>query len=263
MNIGIFDSGLGGLIIMNALVGAMPEYSYVYMGDTLHVPYGVRSHDAVYGFARACIDRMFRDMDCAIIIIACNTATIAALRKLQQEYLPKNFPDRRILGVVIPTVEVAIDAGAKRIGLLATETTARSDIYLAELRKLDDKIELFSVAAPLLVPLIENDGDKFAPPVLEEYVAKFQGRNLDALILGCTHFPHYKKEIRALMPGVRVLSQDEIIPEKLADYLRRHPEMESRIAKTGARKFFATDISESYRTQARRLFGKDIEIKKI
>jgi len=263
MNIGIFDSGLGGLIITDALVKAMPQYSYAYMGDTLHVPYGARSHLAIYGFTADCVDRMFRDMDCAIIIIACNTASIAALRKLQQEYLPKNFPDRRILGVVIPTVEAAVAAGAKRIGLLATETTARSGTYSEELLKLDDSAELFPVAAPLLVPLIENDGDKFAMPVLEEYVGKFRDKDLDALILGCTHFPHYKKEITALLSGVRILSQDEIIPEKLADYFRRHPEMEARIAKTGGRRFFATDISEPYKAQARRLFGKEIEIEKV
>jgi len=261
MNIGIFDSGLGGLIMTRALVDAMPEYDYVYMGDTLHVPYGARSPEAVYSFTRDCIDAMFRDYNCATVIIACNTATIAALRRLQQEYLPANYPERRILGVVKPTVEWAVGAGCRRIGLLATEGTVRSDIYLDELWQLDEGIELFSVSAPLLVPFIENDGDRFAAPVINEYVSKFP--EIDALILGCTHYPHYKGEIRALLPNVKVLSQDEILPEKFDDYLFRHPEISACLTKNGTRRFFVTDLSESYMRQAGRLFGADIHVEKV
>ncbi|MDR1697217.1 MAG: aspartate/glutamate racemase family protein [Rickettsiales bacterium] len=322
MNIGLFDSGLGGLIITRACIAAMPEYNYVYMGDTLHVPYGARSAAAVYEFTRACVDALFRKHDCAIVLIACNTASIAALRRLQREYLPQNFPDRRILGVVIPTAESAAESGARRIGLLATDATARSSVYPTEIKKLIPDAEIFPVAAPLLVPLIENDGDKFAAPVIVEYLSKFspalaagpqsasatqrdagagpkgtgenskpspgaqnsatdpsarEGLGIDTLILGCTHFPHYKNEIAKMMPGVKILSQDEIIPEKLRDYLNRHPEINTKLLPPrgessrrngvatdggGQNNFFVTDISESYLTQAARLFGNEIKIEK-
>ena len=260
MNIGIFDSGLGGLIITRAIKEAMNEYDYVYMGDTLHVPYGARSRDAVYEFTKNCIDTMFREYDCMAIIIACNTAS-AVLARLQQEYLPQNYPDRRILGMVIPTAEVAAASNGKRIGLLATEGTVRSNIYGDELTLLDKNINLFSVAAPLLVPLIENDGDKFAMPVIMEYIQNFP--DIDTLILGCTHYPHYKYEIRSLLPNINLLSQDEIIPEKLREYFSRHPEIESRLSRNGTCRFFVTDISDSYMKQANRMFGSDIDVVKI
>ncbi|MCL1902476.1 MAG: glutamate racemase [Alphaproteobacteria bacterium] len=258
--IGIFDSGLGGLIIARSLISAMPDFSFTYLGDTLHVPYGPRSYESIYGFAESCIDYLFRNEDCRIVIIACNTATIAALRKLQQVYLPANFPDRRILGIVIPTLEYVAEGGFKNIGLLATTGTINSGVYEQELAKLNPDIKIYPVAAPLLVPLIENDGDKFAPPIIAEYLKNFDGRNIDSIILGCTHYPHYKDLIRTCTPGIEIISQDEIIAEKLADYLMRHPEIERDLSRDGARKFIATDITESYLTVAKNIFGNEITI---
>ncbi|MDR2099032.1 MAG: glutamate racemase [Rickettsiales bacterium] len=263
MNIGIFDSGLGGLIIAKSLIDAFPGYGFAYLGDTLHVPYGPRSIATIYEFTRACVDRLFRTKDCKLVVIACNTASIAALRRLQREYLPASFPGRRILGVVIPTLEEVIRRGHSRIGLLATAGTVASGVYGEELKKLDGAIELFGVEAPLLVPLVENCGDRFAHPIIESYLETFRGKDIDALILGCTHYPHYKDMIRGLMPGVDVISQDEIIPASLADYLSRHPEIERGLSKDGNRSFAVTDITDSYRAQAERLFGGEIEIERV
>jgi glutamate racemase len=267
MNIGVFDSGLGGLIITHALVGALPRYCFSYLGDTKHVPYGSRSKEAVYEFSRTCVDSLFRKNDCRIVIVACNTASIAALRRLQREYLPENFPDRRILGVVIPTLEYVIGAGLKSVGLLATASTVASGVYGEELKKLDPKIEIHSVAAPLLVPLIENDGAQFARPVVREYVGQFRGTNVGSIILGCTHYPYLEDMIReeanaVLGRPIEIISQTRIVPDSLRSYLARHPEIERDLAREGKNSFAVTDITDSYRAQAERLFGGRIEIKK-
>ena len=128
MNIGTFDSGLGGLVITRALIEAMPEYNFCYLGDTARVPYGNRSKETVYNYTKNCIDYLFKKKNCKLIIIACNTATFAALRRLQQEYLPQNFPDRRILGVIVPTIEEIINKNYSSVGLLATQGTVSSDV---------------------------------------------------------------------------------------------------------------------------------------
>ncbi|MCL2018088.1 MAG: glutamate racemase [Alphaproteobacteria bacterium] len=265
MKIGIFDSGLGGLIIAKSLIQAMPQYPFVYFGDTKHVPYGSRSYETIYEFSRNCIDYLFRTQDCRLVIIACNTASIAALRKLQQEYLPINFPERRILGIIVPTLEYVAQRGLRNIGLLATEGTIRSGVYGEELAKIDPSIKVYSVAAPLLVPLVENDGDKFAPAIIHEYLEKFSGTGIDSIILGCTHYPHYKKLIKeqaceVLGCDIEVISQDEILQESLSDYLHRHPEIEQDITKNESPIFITTDITGAYLAQANRMFGRKIEI---
>ncbi len=146
--IGVFDSGLGGLFIADSIRKRMPDYDYLYLGDTLHLPYGRRSDAAIYDLSEKAMRYLFAQ-GCDLIIMACNTASAAALRKLQQGFLAREFPERRILGVVVPTLEVAIDHGAERIGLLATQRTVQSNIYEAELRKINPAVTLTAVAAPL------------------------------------------------------------------------------------------------------------------
>jgi glutamate racemase len=214
----------------------------------------------VYEYTRRSVDWLFKNQDCAMVVIACNTATISALRRLQREYLPENFPDRRILGVVVPTIEEVAARGYKSACLIATTATVKSGVYAQELAKINPDIRIESVAAPLIVPLVENCGDKYAPEVLRDYIAPLVG--LDALILGCTHYAYYKKLISEIFGGP-VVSQDDIIPGKLRDYLARHPEMESRLGRGGGRFFGITDVNDGYLSVARRLFGDDIEISQI
>ena len=151
MKIGIFDSGLGGLIVAKAIHKLMPEYDYVYLGDTKRVPYGNRSEETIFEFTKEGVDYLFRKENCAIIIIACNTASARALRKLQKEYLPKNFPDRKILGVLIPAAEECVKF--KKVGILATRGTVNSNTFPKEIRKLNKKIKVFQNSAPMLVPV--------------------------------------------------------------------------------------------------------------
>ncbi len=263
MKIGIFDSGLGGLLIGRAIRERLPEYDMMYLGDTLRVPYGGRSREAVYEFSRRAVDFLFKQ-DCALVIVACNTASANALRQLQQEYLPEHYPERRILGVVIPTLETAIEHGSTRIGLLATEYIARSRVYEEELRKLNPKIELFTKAAPLLVPLIEHNGAKWLAPVLQEYLQELKDNRIESLILGCTHYPFLKPIItNKLGDSVHIISQDDIIPEKLADYLKRHPEIETKLGKNGGWQFMVTDLTQNFSDTATQVFGRPIDLEKI
>lgn len=263
MKIGVFDSGLGGLLIAKAVRAALPQYDYLYFGDTLHVPYGRRSPEAIYKLVEQAVSYMFAQ-DCALIIIACNTASAAVLRRLQQEYLPAHYPDRRILGVVVPTLEVATEHQARTVGLLATEATVESSIYAAELEKIDPGIVLKAQAAPLLVPLMEHHGEEFLRPCLEKYLAPLLEAGIESLILGCTHYCKLKDMARELVPaGVDVLSQDEIIPGKLADYLSRHPEMETRLSRGGAVTFTVSDITRSIGESAQAIFEEPVTLGKV
>jgi glutamate racemase len=261
MKIGVFDSGLGGLFVMRALARKLPRYDYVYLGDTARVPYGNRSPQVVHQFLKEAMEFLFKQ-GCGLIIVACNTASAEALRKIQQGYLPRHYPDRRVLGVIIPTVEEALVSSVQRLGVLATQGTVRSDTYVREVQKLDPHVKVFQNAAPLLVPLIEHDGAKWATPIVREYLAPLRRAKVQKIILGCTHYPALKSMIKKIS-GVPVVSQDEIIPRKLKDYLRRHPEIDSRLGKGGKRELLATDITPAYERLAKKWFGKDARLKRI
>jgi len=261
LKIGIFDSGLGGLIMTKALVLALPEYDHAYLGDTANLPYGARSAEQVCELTTRCVDWLFREQDCALVVIACNTATIAALEYLQAEYLPANFPERCIVGIVAPTMEAVASGGFARVGLIATEGTVKSGVYERELRKLSPDTSVTSLATPLLVPLVENGGDKYAPAVIADYVEPLA--DVDALVLGCTHYPHYKKLFAQQLPKATIISQDEIIPASLSAYLDQHKDLEAKLSRGGKRFFGITDIAGSYLTQAERIFGGKLDVARV
>ena len=269
MNIGVFDSGLGGLLITKALIDYLPQYNFCYLGDTAHLPYGTKSKDVVYNFTKKGIEYLFKQKDCKVIIIACNTATFASLRKLQQTYLTENFPDRRILGVIIPTIEQIVQNNYKSVGLLATNGTVASDVYGQELRKMNPDIKLISTPAPLLVPLVENNADEFAEPIIESYIKSFIGHDIEAIILGCTHYPHYKKQVaeialKVLNKKIAIISQDEFIPKSLENYLERHPEIDKDISKNGKHSFEITDTTDAYIIQAKSILrDENVVISKV
>ena len=259
--IGVFDSGLGGLFIANSIRKRLPAYDYLYLGDTLHLPYGRRSDEAIYDLSEKAMRYLFAQ-GCELIIMACNTASAAALRKLQQGFLAKEFPDQRILGVVVPTLEVAIEQGAERIGLLATQRTVQSGVYEQELKKINPKVELVGVAAPLLVPLIEDGGEKYLDEILNDYLEPMRKADVQSVILGCTHYVAAKESVLKLMGGkATLISQDDIIPEKLDDYLTRHPEIEERLSQGGTFELHATDTNENLKKNIDDLMGKATPVK--
>lgn len=261
--IGIFDSGLGGLVMTKAFRAALPEYDFLYLGDTLHVPYGPRSASAILDFTLRAVTKLFSE-GCPLVIIACNTASANALRRLQQEYLPHHFPDRRVLGVIVPTIETAIQTGHTRIGLIGTAFTVGSKTYEEELQKVNPEIKLSAKSTPLLVPLAENDGLKYAKPVLQDYLAPLLEENIDSLILGCTHYPLFKPILEEILPkGVDIIAQDEVVPPKLVDYIKRHPEIDSRLSQNGILRAQLTDVTPTYSQIGAQLLGETLTFEKI
>ncbi len=258
--LGVFDSGLGGLLIAKSIREYIDDIDILYFGDTLHLPYGNRSQEAIEYYTRRAMDAMF-EQGCSLIVLACNTASAACLRSLQQNYLPKYWPDRNIIGVIVPTLEEATDSKSENIGLFATNYVVEANIFKQELTKLNSKIILQSIATPLLVPLIENDGDAWLDDVLSSYLNQLSLDNMTHLILGCTHYVRLKENLLKLLPDhVSLLSQDDIIPQKLKTYLMKHTSYLPRNcnAKT---EFFVSDLTHSYQRAADKLYGHSLNIK--
>ena len=253
--IGVFDSGLGGLFIANSIRKRLPDYDYIYLGDTLHIPYGRRSDADIYNLSENAMRYLFAQ-GCDLVIMACNTASASALRKLQQGFLAREFPENRILGVVVPTLEVAIEHGAHRIGLLATQRTIQLHVYEDELRKINPFVQLVCVPSPLLVPLIEDGGEKYLDAVLTDYLKPMVEAKVQSIILGCTHYVALKEYVLRITDGeMDLISQDDIIPGKLEDYLNRHPEMQERLSRSGSFEIHATDTNENFLKNIKEIAG--------
>ena len=258
MKIGVFDSGLGGLVITKALISALPQYDYLYYGDSAHLPYGDKTSGTILNYTLQAMKYMI-SRDCKLIIIACNTATAITLRYIQQRFIPVYAPDIKVLGVVIPTVETAILENKTKIGVIATNATVRSKIYTTELLKLNPDCVVTEVAAPELVPAIESNDFAAAADITHRYSEYF--RQCQSLILGCTHYPLVKEYFRRELPQVSIISQDELMGQKLADYLRRHPEIESALSITG-KYDFAVSRTDKHSTQVAEVLFPEIQIGK-
>jgi len=248
--IGVFDSGFGGLTILSAFLKKLPEYDYLYLGDSARTPYGSKSQEVIYTYTRQAVSFLF-SKGCRMIVLACNTASTKALRKIQQEWLPSHYPNRRVLGVVIPLAESAVELTRYgRIGVIGTQATIESRVYEEELRKLRTELSIHGQACPLLVPLVEEGwvGKPESNMILKKYLSRLKRKRIDTLILGCTHYRFLEKDIARIMgKSCRVLNGPEIIADKLEDYLRRHPEIETRIAGNGTVTCFTTDDPEKFR----------------
>lgn len=236
MKIGFFDSGIGGLAIMRAVTKTLPAYDYVFYGDTAHVPYGDKSEAEIVALTEAGVEYLFAQ-ECVIVILACNTASAETLRTLQDGYLQEKYPDRRILGVIIPTIEEMVAQGAQNTLLIATARTVASQKYERELATRNIAHSSFTARpTPQLVPLLErgalNDALDAAAAVID---AEVSSREVDTVILGCTHYTLLKDALRARYENrFSIISQDEVIPRKLAEYLLRHPELESQLSQQGS-----------------------------
>lgn len=259
--IGIFDSGYGGLTIFDKIKEAMPGYDYIYLGDNARAPYGPRSFEVVYRFTRQAVVKLFSE-GCQLVILACNTASAKALRTIQQKDLPGLDPNRRVLGVIRPTVEL-IDriSRTKRVGVLGTTGTISSGSYSLEIEKMFPHIKVTGEACPMWVPLVENN--EFHSPGADYFVEKHLNRiftadpDIDTLILGCTHYPLLVDKINAFLPkGVTVFSQGEHIAESLQDYLVRHPEMDAKLTKNGHSRFLTTESASKF-SEAASVFLRD------
>ena len=266
--IGIFDSGIGGLTVLKEIVKKLPQYDYIYLGDNARAPYGSRSFETVYHYTLECVQKLFA-MNCHLVILACNTASAKALRNIQQLDLPKIAPDKRVLGVIRPTTELAGKfTKTKHVGVLGTTGTIQSDSYKIEIEKFFPDVKVFQQACPMWVPLAENNElnspatDIFVKQYLKELFSK--SKRIDTIILGCTHYPLLLNKIKKHAPKeVKIISQGNIVAESLADYLKRHPEMEKRISKNRTTEFFTTDSPESFDKLATVFFSKKIMAKHL
>lgn len=259
--IGIFDSGFGGLTILQAFINELPEYDFVYLGDNARTPYGNKSLNTIYEYTRQAVEFLFR-RGSNLIILACNTASSKALRKIQQEWLPLHYPDRRVLGVVIPLAEVAVgESRYGRIGIIGTRATIESKVYEQELLKLKTNLRIHGRPCPLLVPLVEENwvGKPETTMILKKYLRPLKSKHIDTLILGCTHYPFLKKDIQRIMGKTcRVLDTPGVVADKLIDYLRRHPEIDKKLSKSNQRTFYTTDDTERFRIFGNKFLGQRI-----
>lgn len=254
--IGIFDSGYGGLTVFREIAALLPQYDYIYFGDNARAPYGIRSFDTIYKYTLECVRHLF-DMNCHLIVLACNTASAKALRSIQQHDLEAYGPGHRVLGVIRPTTEmIGKVSRTKHIGIVATAGTVQSQSYVVEIHKFFPEVKVFQQACPMWVPLIENNehnspgADYFVQEYIEQLLA--QSPHIDTIVLGCTHYPLMLDKIRQYVPAhIQLIVQGEIVAERLVDYLQRHPEIETLCSKGGQYRFFTTEAPEEFDAKAR------------
>lgn len=266
--IGVFDSGYGGLTILDKIREVLPEYDYIYLGDNARAPYGTRSFEVVYEFTRQAVNKLF-DMGCHLVILACNTASAKALRSIQMNDLPQIDPARRVLGVIRPTVECIGEISKNQhIGVLATAGTIKSESYPLEIHKLFPEIQVSGTACPMWVSLVENNEsqDEGADYFIRKYIDQLLSKDpqIDTVILGCTHFPILLPKIRQYIPDhISVIAQGEYVAESLKDYLKRHPEMDAKCTRNGNCQFYTTEAEEKFSESASTFLKQQISVKHI
>ncbi len=278
--IGVFDSGFGGLTVLDALRRHLPRYDYLFLADSARAPYGARSFDVIHDFTLEAVEWLF-DEGCTLVVLACNTASARALRTIQQRHLPAHRPDRRVLGVVRPSVEAlaGLPVGSVpgstapsltegTVAVLATESTIASDSFGIELRKLAPRLELVQQACPLWAPLVEagetegGGAEWFLHRYLDPVLAA--PRQPHRILLGCTHYPVLLPGIlRIVPPSIEVLPQGEIVATRLGDWLVRHPDQEARLARNGDCRVATTDDPQWFAEHCHRIVSRPLPVQRV
>ena len=266
--IGVFDSGFGGLTILRDIRRVLPQYDYLFVGDNARAPYGTRSRELVYEFTLQAVKYLF-NQGCRLIILACNTASAEALRTIQQRDLPTLAPDRRVLGVVRPTVErVGELTRTGHIGVFGTPGTIASHSYNIEIEGMYPAFKVHGHACPMWVPLVENressgDGaDYFVKKDIDQLLSDCH--EIDTVILGCTHYPLLIDKINRHMPcNVNVVQQGPIVADSLADYLQRHPEIERHCSQGGTCRYFTTEDPEHFSPLASVFVNEPVDARRV
>ncbi len=266
--IGIFDSGYGGLTVFKSIAAKLPQYDYIYLGDNARAPYGNRSFETVHEYTLEAVEWFFK-MGCPLVILACNTASAKALRTIQIKDLQKFGPEKRVLGVIRPTAEVIGDYTKSRsVGVLGTIGTIRSESYKTEINKFYPDIHVYQQACPMWVHMIENgeheteSADLLVKKYLDELMAA--SADIDTVLLACTHYPLLINSIRKHLPeNIAIVSQGDIVADSLADYLHRHPELESKISHSGNMRFYTTDNSIDFDAHGSQFFGRPVKSEEV
>lgn len=267
--IGVFDSGYGGLTILEGIRKLLPQYNYVYLGDNARAPYGSRSFDVVYEFTRQAVMKLY-EMGCRLVILGCNTASAKALRTIQQKDLPAlNDPLFRVLGIIRPTAEVVGTlTKTNHIGIFATEGTIKSNSYTIEIAKIHPQLVVTGVSCPLWVPLIENneaDGegaDYFVKKRINHIMAL--DPQIDTLVLGCTHYPLLYNKIRKYTPAqVQIMAQGRYVAQSLQTYLHKHTAINNLCLQEGNCQYYTTESAERFQESAKIFLHTNIAVEHI
>ena len=265
MAVGIFDSGLGGLTVLDAVAKRLPDVDFVYYADSAHAPYGVRDADNIYDLTTQAVSALW-DQGCDLVILACNTASAAALRRLQESWIPS---DKRVLGVFVPLIEAMTERDwgdnsppreveVKHVALFATPATVSSRAFQRELAFRAIGVDVEAQACGGVVDAIEDGDMILAEALVNSHVDALKRKmpSPQAAILGCTHYPLMEKEFQAALgEGVKVFSQANLVADSLADYLDRHPQM--RGTGTGS-KFLTTGNPEKVSNRATQFLRRKI-----
>lgn len=266
--IGVFDSGYGGLTILSEIRKKIPDYDFLYLGDNARAPYGNRSFDIVYEYTLEAVKLLF-SRGCHLVILACNTASAKALRTIQQQDLPLLDPGKRVLGVIRPSTEVIGQlTKSKHVGVLATEGTVQSQSYILESQKFAPEIVVNQHACPLWVPLIENNkhSSDAGKNIISEDVFTLLGKdpNIDTIILGCTHYPLVQEYLESIISKeIKVVSQGEIVANKLEQYLINHPELAFKCSKNNQIHYLTTEDSKIFDENATRFLNSMVKSETI
>ena len=275
IKIGIFDSGYGGLTILESIRRVLPKYDYLYLGDNARAPYGTHSFDVIYQYTLEAVKYLI-EQDCALIILACNTASAKALRTIQQHDLPIINSERlnanrekvNVLGVIRPTVE-AVPGITKtgHVGILGTPATVSSESYVLELQKIAPNLTISQQACPMWVPLIEaGEHDKpganyFVDLYLREILSK--DSKIDTLVLGCTHYPLLTKKIEQVAGSIQIIAQGALVAESLKDYLARHPEYRKQLSENSTCTYLTTENADRFSQSASTFLSAPIHAQHI
>ncbi|SFT69271.1 glutamate racemase [Lishizhenia tianjinensis] len=251
--IGVFDSGYGGLTILKEFQKRLPQYDYIYLGDNARAPYGTRSFEVVYQYTLECVEFLFAQ-GCEIIILACNTASAQALRTIQQKVLPIKYPGKKVLGVLRPSTEMVGELSkTKVVGVLATTGTVKSESYKIEIEKFTPGVKVVQQACPLWVPIIEanqhttKEGEAIFKKDIDVFLEAHP--KVDTIVLGCTHYPLIYNYLRSIIPAhIQLVTQGEIVAERLEDYLNRHTEISTRLNRGTTLQFYSSENSEDFKS---------------
>jgi glutamate racemase len=258
--IGIFDSGIGGLTVVKSLMEKLPGYNMIYFGDTARTPYGSKSPETVVRYALENTDFLLIQ-GAKLIVMACNTASSVAAGRIAESY------DIPIFEVVTPATERAVKtSNTLIIGVIGTRATVKSGIYEHKIMALKPDAKVYSVACPLLVPLVEEGWMKKPETVMiiKKYLHPLKVRQIDTLILGCTHYPLLKDKIqRKIGKRVHIIDSSIAIAENVKFFLDTHPEVDKQLGKNNAFRLFVSDITEQFEKTARATLKRNVLLEHV
>ncbi len=258
--IGIFDSGVGGLTVAKEIRRVLPNESIIYFGDTMHVPYGDKSKETIVKYTTQ-ITRFLMQQNCKAIVIACNTAAANAYK----EILAETNKDIPVFDVITPVTEKVSFELYQKIGIIATKGTVNSGIYKKKIKKLNKYIEIIEIATPLFVPIIEEGfiNSDISKATIKHYLSNKKFNNIDALILGCTHYPLISKEISAYFNNkIKVIDSPLIVAKEISHYFD-NKKIRADKDNIPTLDFYLSDFNKNFEKQAKNFFGKEISLSEL